>query len=81
MGILRLSLNGRTSFVFYVTEAVYESRAQKSSPTCGLCGRNLGVGYYYTCHACGAAYCYAHAPQKCDHAKARSSPIKVALRR
>ena len=27
---------------------------------CGFCGRLLGIGYYFTCHVCGATYCYIH---------------------
>ena len=59
---------------------VYEPR-QKTAPKCGQCGRTLGIGFYYTCHVCGAAYCYAHAPEKCDHQRANSPPIRVALRK
>ncbi len=59
----------------------YTVKAQKSALTCGQCGRVLGIGFYYTCHVCGASYCYAHSPEKCDHRKVRAPPIKVALRR
>ncbi len=43
------------------------SQSQKPAHTCGLCGRRLGVGFYYTCHVCGRNYCYAHIPVKCSH--------------
>ncbi len=62
-----------------VSVRVYTSQTQKPAPTCGFCGRNLGVGFYYACHVCGATYCYAHSPQKCDHRKMRAPPPKVAL--
>ena len=61
-----------------VATTMYTSQEQKPAPTCGLCGRNLGVGFYYSCHVCGATYCYAHSPQKCDHHKAYSLQQRVA---
>ncbi|MDV3277536.1 MAG: hypothetical protein LYZ69_03595 [Nitrososphaerales archaeon] len=39
---------------------------------CGLCGRMLNHGYYFVCHVCGATYCYAHMPEKCQHRRVRS---------
>jgi len=33
-------------------------QARKSS--CSFCGGKLTVGYHYTCHLCGAAYCFIH---------------------
>jgi len=50
-------------------------------PTCGVCGRRLGVGFYFTCHICGATYCYAHSPPKCTHAKAKQALPKATLTR
>jgi tRNA(Ile2) C34 agmatinyltransferase TiaS len=58
---------------------MYTSQEQKHAPTCALCGRNLGVGFYYSCHVCGATYCYAHSPQKCEHRKVPSHPLDPAL--
>ncbi|HUI86114.1 MAG TPA: hypothetical protein VLY21_03035 [Nitrososphaerales archaeon] len=43
------------------------STLEKAQARCGLCGRALGKGYYFLCHVCGAAYCYAHMPVKCGH--------------
>ena len=60
---------------------MYTSVEQAQAPTCGVCGRRLGVGFYFSCHICGAAYCYAHAPQKCDHAKARQQAPKARIPR
>ena len=34
---------------------------------CNFCGRVLGKEYYFTCHVCGATYCYTHMYR---HAKA-----------
>ncbi len=31
-----------------------------SKHTCQSCGRTLGIGFYYSCHICGATYCYIH---------------------
>lgn len=56
---------------------VYTSAEQAAAPTCGVCGRKLGVGFYYSCHVCGNSFCYAHAPAKCDHrvvVKANQAP-------
>ncbi len=50
-----------------VNSEMEASQSQKPAPTCGLCGRKLGVGFYYTCHICGRTYCYAHIPSKCTH--------------
>lgn len=58
---------------------MYTSAEQTAAPTCGVCGRKLEVGFHFTCHICGASYCYAHAPQKCDHAKLRQAPRKAPL--
>lgn len=58
---------------------MYTSEEQRTAPTCGVCGRKLGVGFYFTCHVCGATFCYAHTPQKCSHAKARQPNVKVPL--
>jgi hypothetical protein len=46
---------------------MYTSTEQAPAPTCGVCGRKLGVGFYFSCHICGRTFCYAHAPLKCSH--------------
>lgn len=55
---------------------VFAKAEQAPVPTCGVCGRKLGIGFYYSCHICGKSYCYAHAPEKCNHrvAKANQPP-------
>lgn len=60
---------------------MFTSTEQASAPTCGVCGRKLGVGFYFSCHVCGAAYCYAHSPQKCNHAKLKQPAQKFPLTR
>jgi hypothetical protein len=27
---------------------------------CQFCGGKLALGYHFTCHVCGGAYCYSH---------------------
>jgi hypothetical protein len=60
---------------------MYTSAETKAAPTCGVCGRKLGVGFYSSCHVCGATYCYTHTPQKCKHPKANSPALQAQLRR
>ena len=48
---------------------MYTSTEQTEAPSCQVCGRRLQVGFHFTCHICGASYCYAHSPQKCAHKK------------
>ena len=67
MKILCNPLKAGRQLIDLVSERVYTSQAQKPAPTCGLCGRKLGVGFYFTCHVCGRSYCYAHIPVKCTH--------------
>jgi hypothetical protein len=42
--------------------------------TCEVCGRRLGVGYYYTCRICSATYCYVHTPVRCEHRRKETVP-------
>jgi hypothetical protein len=46
---------------------MYTTSEQTPAPTCGVCGRKLGIGYYFTCHICSRSFCYAHIPIKCTH--------------
>ncbi len=56
---------------------MFTSQEQRAAPSCVQCGRSLGVGFYYSCHVCGATYCYAHSPQRCEHRRAVSLPDKM----
>ncbi|HKT21371.1 MAG TPA: hypothetical protein VJR06_01930 [Nitrososphaerales archaeon] len=58
---------------------MYASAEQAAAPTCAVCGRKLGVGYYYSCHICNQSYCYAHAPAKCAHVKQKAPPVRAPL--
>jgi hypothetical protein len=60
---------------------LYTSAEQTTAPTCGVCGRKLGVGFYYSCHVCGACYCYAHAPAKCAHQRLKQEAMKNRIAR
>jgi len=75
------SLKSNRWLEYQMSSGVYEPRVQKTLPKCGQCGRTLGVGFYYACHVCGATYCYAHIPQKCEHLGNKVRPLKVTLRR
>ena len=50
-----------------MSRTVSQGQAQKPAPVCGYCGRTMSAGFFYKCHVCGATYCYAHSPQKCEH--------------
>ncbi len=39
---------------------MYPETKTKNVSTCSFCGRTLGKEYYFTCHICGATYCYIH---------------------
>ena len=32
----------------------------EGEPACLFCRRRFDVGYHFTCHTCGATYCYIH---------------------
>lgn len=36
-----------------------QSRSTKTG-SCSYCGKALGHEYFFTCHVCGAKYCYIH---------------------
>lgn len=38
---------------------------------CRYCGGKLRLGYHFTCHVCGDAYCYIHMAR---HTRAHSPP-------
>ena len=78
-GITIHYLKSRRPFNNLEVSSMQTSAEQATVPTCGVCGRKLGVGFYYSCHTCGASYCYAHSPTKCNHAKARQAAGKSPL--
>ncbi len=43
----------------------------RDKPTCHFCGRKFDLGYHYTCHICGATYCYIHMSR---HVRAHRTP-------
>ncbi len=63
-----------------VSRGMYQRQSEKPQPTCGYCGRTLDTGFNYVCHVCGASYCYAHKPDRCDHRKGKPTPISVVTR-
>jgi len=52
-------------------------RFDDAPASCGLCGRMLGAAFHYTCHVCGAAYCYAHRPDRCSHDRPMTNPQEM----
>ena len=48
--------------------------SKHDATSCSFCGKTLGKEYFFTCHVCGATYCYihmyrhgkAHRPQAAD---------------
>lgn len=36
-----------------------ESKTSKTA-SCSFCGKTLGKEYFFSCHVCGATYCYIH---------------------
>jgi hypothetical protein len=37
-----------------------EEKENEANPACVFCRRKFDVGYHFTCHVCGATYCYVH---------------------
>ena len=35
-------------------------KENEAGPACAFCRGRFDVGYHFTCHRCGATYCYAH---------------------
>ena len=67
--------------VLFVSGAMsmYVNAEQTTAPICAVCGRRLGIGYYYSCHICSQSYCYAHAPAKCTHLPAKPPAKRAPL--
>jgi len=55
-------------------KASYDPYSRAAAPvTCNMCGRILGMTFHFTCHVCGAAYCYIHMPETCNHGSAKTT--------
>jgi len=39
---------------------MYPESKQSKTASCSFCGKALGKEYFFTCHVCGAKYCYIH---------------------
>ena len=57
------------------TAMMYQGESAKAQETCKFCGRVLGTGFNFTCHVCGATYCYTHRPEKCEHQGMAMTPL------
>ena len=73
------SLNNQAPILSLGNRAMYTSAEQTTVPTCGVCGRKLGIGFYFSCHVCGLTTCYAHSPAKCTHEKLRQEARKAQI--
>ena len=59
-------------------DRAYSETGTKKANNCNFCMKALGREYYYTCHMCGATYCYIHTPK---HARAHKATMPVAIGR
>jgi hypothetical protein len=59
---------------------MFQRQSEKPRPKCGYCGRLLDSGFNFTCHVCGATYCYAHKPDRCNHRGVKLPPLSIAKR-
>jgi predicted transcriptional regulator len=57
------------------TMAMTTPGKSKAEPACNFCGRSLGREYFFTCHICGAKYCYIH---MAAHSRAHRPPTQEA---
>jgi hypothetical protein len=51
-------------------DPAHESLTREKA-ACHYCGKRFDLGYHYTCHVCGATYCYIHMSK---HSKAHRIP-------
>ena len=61
-----------------MSETTHEE--SKREAFCQFCGGRLNLGFHYTCHLCGEAYCYIHMTR---HSRAHAShllPIQSSAR-
>jgi hypothetical protein len=40
--------------------STYPATGSSKAAMCNYCSKVLGKQYYFTCHICGATYCYIH---------------------
>ena len=55
-------------------EGIYPETKSKSDG-CSYCGKVLGKEYYFTCHVCGATYCYTHMYRHSRAHNVRTTPV------
>jgi hypothetical protein len=74
--IITIKLNTSRHGKKHVSSAMYSDQKEREKVSCGFCGKAL-KGFYFTCHVCGAAYCYAHRPEKCTHRRMQQVELKA----
>jgi len=52
-----------------------ETKAKAKADGCNYCGKVLGQEYYFTCHVCGATYCYIHMYRHGRAHKYQATPV------
>ena len=55
-----------------------ETGGSSKIATCNFCSKLLGREYYFTCHVCGATYCYIHLARHGKAHKAFADKFVVA---
>ena len=56
-------------------DRAYTEAGTRGITKCNFCMKTLRKEYYYTCHICGATYCYIHTTK---HARAHKATMQVA---
>jgi len=54
--------------------STYPETGATKVPACNYCNKVLGREYYFTCHICGATYCYIHMTK---HSRFHKPPTPV----
>jgi len=57
-------------------DRAYTETGTSGVTKCNFCMKMLRKEYYYTCHICGATYCYIHMTK---HSRAHKVTMPVAL--
>lgn len=57
-------------------DRTYPETGTARANKCNYCMKVLGREYFYTCHICGATYCYIHMTK---HARAHKATMQVAM--